>query len=94
MALVAKSLISLIALGARFLKVAPCNFFNLQVSILSFQKPGLPNSWCFLPECSNTYSLVEVDGVLAGDNVGNGRALGLARRLLGFCRHGCAVLGR
>lgn len=38
-----------------------------------------------------TYSLVHVDGVLAGDNVGNGGALRLARRLLsgGLGRHFC-----
>ena len=30
-----------------------------------------------------TYALVHVDGVLAGDNVGDSRALGLALGLLG-----------
>ena len=32
---------------------------------------------------ARTYSLVKVDGVLARDNVGDGRALGLAGLLLG-----------
>jgi hypothetical protein len=36
-----------------------------------------------LPICCMTYALVHVDGVLAGDHVGDSRALGLALGLLG-----------
>ena len=40
-------------------------------------------------ESSATYPLVHVNGVLAGDNVLDGGARGLAGRLLGLGRHGC-----
>lgn len=41
--------------------------------------------------CRGTYALVEVDGVLAGDNVGDGAALGGLRGSgLGLCLRHCA----
>lgn len=41
---------------------------------------------CPLLEAHAVYALVHVDGVLAGDNIGDGRAAGLARGLR-FGRH-------
>lgn len=74
------------ALGALFLKVAPCNC-GIAVSESSF----LASIFLDVAACAHlgTYPLVHVDGVLAGDNVLDGGARGLAGRLLGLGRHGC-----
>lgn len=74
---VAKALISLMARGALFLKVTPCNFSNT-VSQTLFQNRYLSSVTSY----RQTYSLVEVDGVLASDDIRNGGALGLAGGLL------------
>ena len=74
-------MISLMAFGARFLNVTPWSC-DKNISISAFLSP-FPSDHYIVAE---TYSLVQVDGVLAGDNVGDGRTLGLW--LLGG-RHFC-----
>lgn len=69
---VANALISLIARGALFLKETPWSYAKR--SAVSSESS---------PICCMTYALVHVDGVLAGDHVGDSRALGLALGLLG-----------
>lgn len=82
MALVANALISLIARGALFLKVTPCSCPLLSVC------PSLEIPDCFLRK---TYALVQVDRVLAGHDVGDGRAGGLLGRHAGEIISGVLV---
>lgn len=86
--LCAKALISLMARGARFLKVTPCICSRKNPSAYCPLISGHRQSVLVvgIGMERKTYSLVEVDGVLAGDHVGNGRAALLAG-LLGGRRH-------
>lgn len=90
MALVAKYLISLMARGALFLKETPCSFTRKLLAfpsireilnyLLCFLVLFFPSSFFLRFDNSvwvieTTYSLVHVDGVLAGNHVRNGGAL-------------------
>ena len=73
---VANALISLIARGARFLNVTPWSYV--------FNQPSITWYLCLL---DSTYSLVEMDCVLARNDISDGGSGGLAGGLLGLRRH-------
>lgn len=74
--LVAKALISLIARGARFLNETPWSCkFPLAIPLYPICLPA-----------HSTYSLVQVDGVFARNDISDGGSGGLGRGLLGRLR--------
>ena len=69
--------ISLMAFGARFLKVVPWSYTEVRIpspTEIAATRPGGRISGA-------TYPLMKVDGVFASDNISDGAAA-LARRLL------------
>lgn len=94
MALCANALISLMARGARFLKVTPCSCSHVRQH--SFEVPlikalirNILSRLILRGGKSGTYPLVHVNGVLASDHVGDGRTALLAGLLGG--RHFCKL---